>query len=733
MGGSSKSGSKQTVGYKYYIGVHMALCHGPIDSIEKIEVAERQIHPRGGNNTGSVVDGSQRITINQGNIFGGEAKEGGISGSLDILYGDHTERNDYLQDRLGADVPAFKGVCSAVLRRMYIAANNPYIKKWAFWVKRIPRSFYPEKAEINGFQANPAHIIYEVLTNRTWGAGLSPSFIDEASFREAADTLHEEEFGLGIRWNQQDSIYNFVQIIVDHIGGVVDFDPFEGQFRLKLVRGDYDFATLPVYGGDDIMEINSLDKPSWGETVNEIIVNYVDTEGEDSSVRVRDLANIQQQNAIVYTSTNYSGIQTKALAIRVAERDLKAQSIPLWRVRFTAKRTTMNLRPGDVFVLNMPDYEISNLAMRVLEVTLPDQTSTNIEVQAVQDVYAMNPSDYSFQEDLWEDVTQQDIPPVTEVYNTEAPLWEIAIAQGDDAALALDPNAGYLITYAERPRQDIALYNLHTNAGSGYVDRGATAFGLVATLTEDVGPLSTTFSVTYDELDFPDLDAEDKPYVYIDGEAMELVSWTDSTFTVNRGILDTVPQPHGTGAKIYFGSFFGTDEIEYFSNETVNVKHQPVSTYDVLDLEDATNFNYTFGARVIRPFPPGRVSLNGTYLSEEYIGDSVDLSWVHRNRTRTGSLISFTDAGDTPEDNQQYTLRIYGESGQLLRTQSGIEGTAYSYPVTSEISDNNKSRPEDSLRIELETTRDGYTSWQTHNFTSEAYGYGMKYGDRYGE
>ncbi|EKF9276366.1 hypothetical protein O1B68_002107 [Vibrio cholerae] len=39
MGGSSK---KQTVGYRYYLGMHLAMCHGPVDAVTEIQVADRQ-------------------------------------------------------------------------------------------------------------------------------------------------------------------------------------------------------------------------------------------------------------------------------------------------------------------------------------------------------------------------------------------------------------------------------------------------------------------------------------------------------------------------------------------------------------------------------------------------------------------------------------------------------------------------------------------------------------------
>ena len=57
---------------------------------------------------------------------------------------------------------------------------------------------------------NPAHIIYECLTDRTWGRGYSSAEIDDASFRAAADTLYAENFGLSILWDQQQDIEAFI-------------------------------------------------------------------------------------------------------------------------------------------------------------------------------------------------------------------------------------------------------------------------------------------------------------------------------------------------------------------------------------------------------------------------------------------------------------------------------------------------------------------------------------------
>lgn len=128
-----KGGGSTTVGYKYYVGMHMALCHGPIDKILEIKVDGRVAWE--GTNQGSDIDGD--LEIDAGDLFGGKGREGGIEGTLQIEMGrsDQTT-NSYLTSVLGDDVPPFRGVTCAVLNQVYVG-NNPYLKPWAFHAQRI--------------------------------------------------------------------------------------------------------------------------------------------------------------------------------------------------------------------------------------------------------------------------------------------------------------------------------------------------------------------------------------------------------------------------------------------------------------------------------------------------------------------------------------------------------------------------------------------------------------------
>jgi hypothetical protein len=85
MSGGGKGQQEYTVGYWYGLGMHMALCHGPVDDVTEIIVGEKTAW------TGSVT-GNGSLSISRRDLFGGEEREGGVDGTLDVMFGGDTRR-----------------------------------------------------------------------------------------------------------------------------------------------------------------------------------------------------------------------------------------------------------------------------------------------------------------------------------------------------------------------------------------------------------------------------------------------------------------------------------------------------------------------------------------------------------------------------------------------------------------------------------------------------------------
>jgi len=341
---------------KYYMGMHLIVCHGPVDAVVEIQAGDRVAW------TGNVTANST-ITITEPDLFGGRHKEGGIKGDIDIMLGSASQTaNSYLTSAQGATQPGYRGLTGLVLNQVYVTANTTYVKPWSIRVRRIPMSSwqasYATITTDEGIthQANPAHVIRECLTNSEWGMGYPTSAIDETTFAAAAHTLHTEKFGISIEWQREVTIEEFVQEIATYISGVVGVDPTTGSFTLRLLRDDYTVASLDTYTTNQIISLDSFERSAWSETINEMVVTYRDYDtAKDQTVTLQNLAALEiQSGQTVSQSAQYPGIYDPTLASRLAMRDLTAMSVPLAKVRFTAKRTWCRLIPEPLILRRLP-------------------------------------------------------------------------------------------------------------------------------------------------------------------------------------------------------------------------------------------------------------------------------------------------------------------------------------------------------------------------------------------
>lgn len=139
--------SGQTIGYKYYMPLHFvsgiskgatAAGIGVRDCLFEVRVGDRAAW------TGAVYDNGA-ISIDAPDLFGGDEKEGGISGTLEVMFGGPTQGvSAYLNVQQGSPQSAHRGLLSLVWQNGQVCSNNPYLKPWAFARRRITGGWHGE-------------------------------------------------------------------------------------------------------------------------------------------------------------------------------------------------------------------------------------------------------------------------------------------------------------------------------------------------------------------------------------------------------------------------------------------------------------------------------------------------------------------------------------------------------------------------------------------------------------
>ena len=678
MGSSSKSA---TVAFKYSLGLHVVLGY-PVDAITKLFFSDKQAW------AGSVSSGD--IQVDSPNLCGGEDREGGVAGTVTVLDGGASQGQDsYLQSHLGSVIPAFRGVCSIVMKSFYVG-TNPYIKALAVEVIRTSiqtdgsSQWDPTKANIND-ALNAAHIVREVLINAQWGMGYPVATIDEVSFLETSSTLYNEGFGLSMMWVQASSIEEFLREIVNHIDAKLSVSSTTGKWELKLIRKDYVVGDLLSLDPTNIVNLDKFSRIGLGETINEVSVVYRDhNDNKEKTVTAQNLGNIQMQGSVLSYKVNYPGIPNATLAAKVAQRDLLARSTPLTKVKLSANRAAASLSIGEPFRLNWPRLGIVDSVFRVGKINTGTVEDGTITIDAIEDVFGLPDSTYVAQQPTgWTDPGAAPVDIPTRAL-FEATYWDINMDVDADPS-SYDPDFGFVQTIAMRPSGDSYKYDVFTAVGvADYAETGEGNFAPTALLGADLNYTELTLSYTDDSL-MSEVNIGDHAYVGSEMVNVVSVNSVNKTFVVDRAILDTVPVTHTTGERIWFtGGHTGRDNTERVDAEEVKVKMLTTTSKGRLEEVAATFDTITLDNRYQRPYPPGFYRINGVSFPDIVKAD-LDFTWTHRDRTQQLAYFNTQDEGNIgPEVGTTYEFELVSSDLTVLDTATGITGTARTYAPTSD-------------------------------------------------
>lgn len=700
----SKSGGKIEV-FDYQMSMHVGICAaGEGLELLSLKYGEKEIW-RGA----TAAPGT--FKIDKPDLFGGRKKEGGVGGNVWWLPGrpDQTIPNA-LATRMGlttATCPGFRGLASVFFTAVANAGgfwwgtNNPYLRKITARVRRPSIGLNPDIAMIrmpddsNGNQqwaSNPAHMVYECLTNTDWGMGESPSAIDTQSFEDAAQTLYDEGFGLCMIWTRQSEIEKFIGEILNHIQGALFVNPATGKHTFKLLRADYDVEALPVIDPGNAI-LSSFKRKVWGEIANEVVVTITNPEsGKEETITAQDLAGIAAEGGVISASQNYYGVISQALGIQLAERDLAAMVNPIATCQATVSREFWNTVSSDVVMLSWPEYNIDQIVFRV---SVVDKGANTVTLDLYEDIFGIDHASYlSPGETQWVNPSKPPEPAIYYQMGT-APAFMTAAALGKNdpseleypevlSAITVGPDGDDDVSY------DLVSYVADVNGTVSRASLGTRAYHGTWVLLSGLAQEATTLLPTLDGLRGRPPETGD--FVLIgtgpdeQTEIATVQTADENGWLINRGMLDTVPRewPVGTRAFTIPASAPVSDETIRSAFEDVSYWFLTQTTQGKLPLEDAPQVNVSLTDRPYKPLRPANVKVNGQAFGPVNANDATEITvtWANRNRA-VESLQAFKwEEGDIAgEPGQSTAIVVRDHLGDQLARYSGLSGTSYVFSL----------------------------------------------------
>jgi hypothetical protein len=731
---------KQVIGYKYFCGIEMALSYR-LDAITKIIVGDKVAWT--GNQT---ADGE--IFINKPTLFGGSdpasGGNGGLVGYLGVHLGDPAATKDsYLISEYG-NYSAHRGVCYLVWKGQHRAkgsgylGNNARVDAWQIEGRFIPNNLgVPTYSNINTGDANPAEVIYDILRNGEYAIGMPADYVDLPSFQAAAQTYYNDGLGFSALWDTSKACKDTINSILQYTDSVLYSDLQTGKLVLKPARADYVIGDLLSFDDSNIIAITSYTRGAWAETTNEVLVPFINRSDDyvEQTAQAQDLANIRLQNSnggngVVSTSIQHLGISNPTTAANIAQRDLRALTTPLAKVSLQINLKGYTLTIGQPFrfstskITDQNGNPISGMVLRCIGLKIGNPNNPVMDIEAIEDVFNSTLAVYAVPPSSSGSATSS-APIATSTHlvdevpymlaDERSHLWAIAAApavgsstydmltsldnvtyEPDDANNTFTPtgllNGSYSALTAAKDNSGAFIV---TGAGSNGLDR------LVNATAAEVANGANMMLVV-----------EGSVVEIMAFESFSIVSGNYVLANVWRGLMDTTPKAFTSAARVWFFSYGdGRSTVNFVNGATGYAKLLTRTLQGVLDESGATALSKVMGVRALRPYAPGNIRINTVYNGSIPATGDITVAWSHRDRTRQGNL-TLQNAGTVGlESGAFYTLKIYKQTGTLLRTVTDLVTESYVYTNTQEMADNGGVLA-DALTFVLYATRDGITSHQ---------------------
>jgi len=715
------SSKRVTIAHRYYLGLEMFLGVEYLDDISEIRFGTEMPSQF----SKSVTADEFVFSFNARDFFGGDEEEGGVAGTVRVARGSMTQNaNSYLQTKLGRLRSAYRGLSFAVFEAFYFGTRET-IKPISFIAHRYPNSLglTSNRHIINSLDANPACMIYELLTNSRWGASIATAKIDTTNFVAIGNKLYDEGYGMSMLINNATSASGIISEILRHIDGVMYTDNETGLLTLALARDDYDVNTLPVFedeesGNDGGIKSFQWSRQSWSETKNMVIINFIDRDQDfkEQPIPIRETANIQARGGIVDSENiDLTGFANATTALKRGSVAAKTLSYPLMNATMVVDGRGWNLRPGSVIKVNWSPDGIQGIVLRVVRTAYQNGMRNRIELSCVEDVFSVGEIAYI-------------VPPPSNWQNPVGPPQPLVAQYANEAPFhILGTESRQVVSFGSRfSGIDVGYEAWHDPSGGSNFVYGATngdftPTGVIsAPYPANTAAIDTTGFVLSSPRDMNEVGVATNDEMTF-GDSLALIQsaageeWiafktpTDNgngTYTIStvwRGVLDSVPLTHPSDARVWFYSYgAGTfSETPYGSNGNITGRLRPYNVRGLLALGSATTLTVNISQRAWKPYPPGNVKINSVTWPTT-INNNAVATWAHRHRLdqTTAGVIVTQDSGNysaAPEGN--YTVRVY-VGGTLRATQTGVTGTTYTYNATQRVSDDSDGYKLTRIRIE---------------------------------
>jgi len=547
-----------------------------------------------------------------------------------------------------------------------------------------PESVYVHVGD--GRDANPADIIYDLLTHTRRGAGMPVSHIDSASFEEIRVYCAENDFLISLSIDQSKPVLDWIQYVCSHFSGFLYW--IGGKLYLGAWKDDApEFALTRddlVRDGDEPPV--QVRKRKYSETFNRVEVAYESREDNyGGAVAVdKDEVDWRYSGKLRKAQIELVGVKRAVLAQKLATRYLidSMYRFGIYMFRLGYKHALLHV--GQVGWLS-DGFKIDHQRIRITSIS-EAKDGKNLEIEAVDDIADLYPDlQRQTQTTLRVPETEVVASDLTEPIITTREDWHDPILHISLAPQDANCDGWYIYISRDGNTYDYLKRVTISGVTGGDANSAGTTLTALKSAKAPTWRRDESFQVSIGTVTDLATDITDREF--FDGERLAKIGseviayrtceesgtpgiWTITT--IIRGLHQTEPVAHVAGEA------FRTLDVnhDWTFNEsdigrTIYIKACTFYAGAAQSLADVTATEVTIMGNYRRPYGAALVRLASDENDgglDGYSGETVDVHWNLCGKTAGFNIGSFDSSGTTWK---------YGDSEALLVPHGGVPWGTY--------------------------------------------------------
>lgn len=330
----------------------------------------------------------------------GGINEGGL---IRVYKGSETQTRISASDPYYDTGMNYRGMAWALFMDFWIARGSPTPKTYQFIVTRLPKCLRDNGDTVTAIQtrgsvnpldpsyneANPAAAVYEILTNKLWGRGISSDLIDEDSFATCSEFFQDKNIGISMTLDTPEKLSTVLDSIRTQLGIILSWNG--GFWKMRcLMDTAQTAASIITLTTNEVFDLRAT-RPMWAGVTNDLRAEFSNASKfyKADTVHVQNLANIEQSGYVNSASVSLRAFTDWNLATKQATRLLMQLSYPSSSITFKMNRFQSHLEIGDTFRLVWSEWGDSIVTgyFSVLKIEPLGKSDDSIAVTAIEDAF----------------------------------------------------------------------------------------------------------------------------------------------------------------------------------------------------------------------------------------------------------------------------------------------------------------------------------------------------------